>query len=164
MLGKRQIELQRLHEQDEIFRQTMQIHGESVETYLEDIIISTVQSSARLQARELVREYASQLSQADLAAHEKRLNSDSAASSVPAAAAHDDERVISNLLSTFLFPHVEKEFVQQNLESSNRQYLLAAHQAVHGGLSSIVKILDETFGAGNDEEKLEPLSPEPTDL
>ena len=55
------MELAKLKEQDELFRQVMKVHHETVETYLEDVVLNAVEKTADQQARAIVREYAQKL-------------------------------------------------------------------------------------------------------
>lgn len=57
-LGKRQIELERRKQEDEIFRNAMGVHQETVDTYLENLFIESLDSASAIQAKEQVREYA----------------------------------------------------------------------------------------------------------
>ena len=56
--GRRQVEERRRREEDEIFKQLMKIHQNTVDTYLEDIIMTSVDKTADEQAREEIRKYA----------------------------------------------------------------------------------------------------------
>lgn len=55
--GKRQIEIERRKQEDIIFRNVMSIHQESVDSWLENLLIESVDSTSTLKARENVREY-----------------------------------------------------------------------------------------------------------
>ena len=56
--GRRQAELRLQKQQDEIFRQVMKVHQESVESYLEDLVAEGVERVAGVEARRQVREVA----------------------------------------------------------------------------------------------------------
>ncbi|KAG4093259.1 hypothetical protein H8356DRAFT_1277807 [Neocallimastix lanati (nom. inval.)] len=60
--GQRQKEIIRRKEDDEVFRQVMKIHQQTVDTYLEDILIDSINFSAGVQARNEVRRYADRVS------------------------------------------------------------------------------------------------------
>ncbi|ORX56035.1 hypothetical protein BCR36DRAFT_280994 [Piromyces finnis] len=60
--GQRQKEILRRKEDDEVFRQVMKIHQQTVDTYLEDILLDSVEFSAGVQARNEVRRYADRVS------------------------------------------------------------------------------------------------------
>lgn len=57
--GQRQMELERRKQEDIIFKQVMGVHQESVDSWLETLLIDSVDSTTNLQARSQVKEYAS---------------------------------------------------------------------------------------------------------
>uniref|UniRef100_A0A3P8RKQ3 Cilia- and flagella-associated protein 91 n=1 Tax=Amphiprion percula TaxID=161767 RepID=A0A3P8RKQ3_AMPPE len=59
--GRRQAEERRLREEDEIFKQVVQVHQESVDLYLEDIILGTLDQVAEQQAREEIQKRAKEV-------------------------------------------------------------------------------------------------------
>ena len=59
--GRRQVEERRRREEDEIFKQIVKVHQSTVDTYLEDIILSAVDSTADEQARAEVKEKADKI-------------------------------------------------------------------------------------------------------
>ena len=61
--GKRQVEERRRREEDEIFKQVVKAHQDTVDTYLEDIILETVDRAADKQARREVRELAGKINE-----------------------------------------------------------------------------------------------------
>lgn len=63
MTGRRQAELHRRNIEDEVFRQVMSIHQETVDSFLESVITGSVNRVASQQAREQVREYASRITE-----------------------------------------------------------------------------------------------------
>jgi len=59
--GRRQVEERRRREEDEIFKQLVKMHQSTVDTYLEDIVLSTVDKTADEQARNEIREVADKI-------------------------------------------------------------------------------------------------------
>uniref|UniRef100_A0A8C4S2F7 Cilia- and flagella-associated protein 91 n=1 Tax=Erpetoichthys calabaricus TaxID=27687 RepID=A0A8C4S2F7_ERPCA len=59
--GLRQLEERRRREEDEIFKQVVRVHQETVDCYLEDIIFSNLESTADEQAREEIHKVAEEI-------------------------------------------------------------------------------------------------------
>uniref|UniRef100_A0A8C7Q5S2 Cilia- and flagella-associated protein 91 n=1 Tax=Oncorhynchus mykiss TaxID=8022 RepID=A0A8C7Q5S2_ONCMY len=59
--GRRQMEERRRREEDEIFKQVMRVHQETVDLYLEDIILGTLDQTADQQARQEIRRVAEEV-------------------------------------------------------------------------------------------------------
>ena len=53
--GRRQVEERRRREEDEIFKQMVKVHQTTVDTYLEDIILSATDKTADDQARKEIK-------------------------------------------------------------------------------------------------------------
>ena len=62
-IGRRQAEIKRRIEEDEIFRQIVGVHQETVDGYLEDIVLESIHKTATMQARNEVQEYAKKVDQ-----------------------------------------------------------------------------------------------------
>ncbi|MBN3301579.1 CFA91 protein, partial [Amia calva] len=59
--GRRQVEERRRREEDEIFKQVVQVHQDTVDSYLEDIILATLEKTADEQAREEIHKLAEEV-------------------------------------------------------------------------------------------------------
>jgi hypothetical protein len=59
--GRRQEELRRRIIEDEVFRQIVAIHTETVDSYLEELVLTSIKQLANVQAREEVRTYADKI-------------------------------------------------------------------------------------------------------
>ncbi|KAJ3279411.1 Cilia- and flagella-associated protein 91, partial [Borealophlyctis nickersoniae] len=95
--GRRQAEIKRRREEDEIFRQIMQVHQETVESYLEDIVAESVDRVASSAAREQVREYARKINEV-VDEIERRQST-----------VQGEDMTVADLVASFLIPEVEKE-------------------------------------------------------
>uniref|UniRef100_A0A3B3WQ02 Cilia- and flagella-associated protein 91 n=1 Tax=Poecilia mexicana TaxID=48701 RepID=A0A3B3WQ02_9TELE len=69
--GRRQVEERRRQERDEIFREIVQVHQESVDMYLEDMILRNVDYLAEQQARDEIHKKAQQLNEIAYAMEER---------------------------------------------------------------------------------------------
>jgi hypothetical protein len=95
-IGQRESELQRREKEDQIFKQFIGVHQETVESYLEDIIISSTEETAEIQARQYVAEYADKLN-----------------TIVDDLTSKDESLVVADLVSSFLIPEVERETIRE---------------------------------------------------
>lgn len=93
--GQRQAELVRRNQEDEIFGQVAQVHQDTVQSYLEDLILSSTLGTSDVQAREEVAEYAQKLNE------------------IVCDPALDDSDLIADLVSSFLIPEVERETLRE---------------------------------------------------
>ncbi|KAJ3128473.1 Cilia- and flagella-associated protein 91 [Nowakowskiella sp. JEL0407] len=125
--GRRQGEIKRREEEDEIFRQIMRVHQETVDSYLEDVISSSVNLSSSMEARLQIQKKANKINEIVdiLEKREKEENKDS------------DNFTVSDLVSAFLFPEVERQILRDALERDQQKYLIAAHTAVNQVISNV---------------------------
>lgn len=96
-IGQRKMELKRREQDDAIFKQMAQTHDETVDSYLENVILSATEKTSDIQSRQNVKEYAVKLNEI--------------VQSLP-----DDETVIADLVSAFLIPEVERETLREQGE------------------------------------------------
>ncbi|KAK5602820.1 hypothetical protein CRENBAI_025092 [Crenichthys baileyi] len=117
--GRRQVEERRRRERDEIFRQIVQVHQESVDMYLEDMILGYVEHVADDQAREEIHWKAKQLNDVAYAMEKSK---DSLQS----------EEIVSEMVYSFLIPEVDKISVRQRVHLKQQRHLEAARSIVQG--------------------------------
>nr|XP_057937771.1 cilia- and flagella-associated protein 91 [Doryrhamphus excisus] len=117
--GKRQVEERQRREDDEIFKQVVKVHQETVDLYFEDIILETMEITADDQAREEIRRVAKEVNDIAYAIEESRNNLQS-------------EEIVSELVYNFLIPEVEKINVRQRVHERQRRHLLAVRSIVEG--------------------------------
>ncbi|XP_055727704.1 cilia- and flagella-associated protein 91 [Salvelinus fontinalis] len=123
--GRRQMEERRRREEDEIFKQVMRVHQETVDLYLEDIILGTLDQTADQQARQEIRRVAEEVNNIAYAMEETRSSLQS-------------EEIVAELVYSFLIPEVQKINVRDRVRQSQRRHLQAAHQIIHGDEESSV--------------------------
>ncbi|XP_043986908.1 cilia- and flagella-associated protein 91 isoform X2 [Gambusia affinis] len=117
--GRRQVEERRRQERDEIFREIVQVHQESVDMYLEDMILRNVDYLAEQQAREDIHKKAQQLN--DIAyAMEESMDK------------YQPEEIVSELVYSFLIPEIEKMRVRRRVQLKQLRHLEAARRIIHG--------------------------------
>ncbi|XP_061092389.1 cilia- and flagella-associated protein 91 [Conger conger] len=101
--GRRQAEERRRREEDEIFRQVVLVHQATVDLYLEDVILSSIEKTADEQAREEIHKMAEEINDIAYAMEESLTNVRS-------------EEIVAELVYSFLIPEVQKTTVR-NRES-----------------------------------------------
>ncbi|KAJ3413697.1 Cilia- and flagella-associated protein 91 [Chytridiales sp. JEL 0842] len=137
---RRETELKRRQQEDEVFRHVMRVHQETVDSYLEDIIASSIDHTSSLQAKQQVREYANIINGV-VDELEKRN-------------AEQPERTVADLVMSFLIPEVEKEQLRQQVKQDQRKYLMAAHRAVYAEIPAVEdKIAQEKAAAEKAEQE-----------
>ncbi|KAI8813718.1 solute carrier, TRAMD3 or PAT1-domain-containing protein [Cladochytrium replicatum] len=105
--GRRQGELKRRQIEDEIFRQIMRVHQETVESYLEEIIADSINVRSGIEARRKVHEYARKINNVvdALQKHDKE------------STANPERAIVSDLVYSFLLPEVQKQTLREKGES-----------------------------------------------
>jgi len=122
--GRRQLEERRRREEDEIFKQVIGVHQETVESYLTNIISGAIETTAEDQARREVEEMAAKINQVahDMEASRTQLQS---------------EEIVAELVTSFLLPEVQKISMRENVKRNQRKNLLAAHRIIHDEVDDI---------------------------
>ncbi|KAJ3033926.1 Cilia- and flagella-associated protein 91 [Rhizophlyctis rosea] len=125
--GRRQAEIKRQKVQDEVFRQVMRVHCESVETYLEDLVVGVVERESGVEARRRVREGVERLVGVGGVVEGRDQQ----------AQTEQEDTIVADLVASFLIPEVEKQTLRSQVKDSQRRYLLAAHRTVVAELPKI---------------------------
>ena len=117
--GRRQAEERLREREDEMFRQIMGVHQGTVDSYLEDVLCSTVEQAAQSRALTEARLKAAKINQVvdTLEASEQ-----------------DPETVVRELVHSFNLPHVQREVVKRRVATENKRFSEAA-----------IGALDETY-------------------
>lgn len=135
--GRRQVEERRRREEDEIFKQVLKVHQSTVDTYLEDILMNAVDSTADEQARQEIRRYADKINDVAYEMEDRRTLLQS-------------EEIVSELVHNFLLPEVLKVNARQNVKSHQRKHLLAAHRIIHNTIEPIINPAKDSSGSSTD--------------
>ncbi|CAM9681629.1 unnamed protein product [Bubo scandiacus] len=123
--GRRQVEERRRREEDEIFRQVVKVHQSTIDSYLEDIILSSMENTAEEQAREEVQRMAVEINDIAYEMESRRTRLQS-------------EEIVAELVYDFLIPEAEKMSVREKVRQSQRKHIYAAHQIIHRGTERVV--------------------------
>ncbi|XP_043927435.1 cilia- and flagella-associated protein 91 [Protopterus annectens] len=124
--GKRQVEERRRREADDIFKQVVQVHQHTVDSYLEDVILGTIESTAEEQAREEVHRMAEEINNVAYEMEEHRTHLQS-------------EEIVAELVYGFLIPEVRKAYVKERVKKTQRKHTLAAHSIIHEDTENVMK-------------------------
>ncbi|RXN18161.1 MAATS1 [Labeo rohita] len=121
--GRRQIEERRRREEDEIFKQAVKVHQDTVDMYLEDVILGSINQTADAQAREEIHRKAEELNNITYAIEETRNSQQS-------------EEIVAELVYRFLIPEVQKSAVKERVRQSQKRHLQAARSVISGSPGS----------------------------
>nr|XP_037859300.1 cilia- and flagella-associated protein 91 isoform X1 [Chlorocebus sabaeus]XP_037859301.1 cilia- and flagella-associated protein 91 isoform X1 [Chlorocebus sabaeus]XP_037859302.1 cilia- and flagella-associated protein 91 isoform X1 [Chlorocebus sabaeus] len=124
--GRRQVEKQRLREEDEIFKEVVKVHHSTISSYLEDIILNTEANTAEEQARAEIEKMAEKINDIAYEIESRRTCLQS-------------EEIVAELVYSFLIPEVQKYFVKEKVRNAQRKHILAAHQIIHSCTESMVQ-------------------------
>ncbi|XP_067320156.1 cilia- and flagella-associated protein 91 [Anolis sagrei] len=117
--GRRQVEERRRREEDEIFKQVVKVHQITVDSYLEDVILDNMESTANEQAKEEIQRMAIEINNIAYEMESRRTHLQS-------------EEIVAELVYSFLIPEVQKTAIKEKVKLSQRKHIHAAHQIIHG--------------------------------
>ncbi|KAM7127301.1 cilia- and flagella-associated protein 91 isoform 2-T9 [Ciconia maguari] len=123
--GRRQVEERRRQEEDEIFKQVVKVHQSTIDSYLEDIILSGMEITAEEQAREEIQRMAVEINDIAYEMESRRTRLQS-------------EEIVAELVYDFLIPEAEKMSIREKVRQSQRKHIYAAHQIIHRGIEKVV--------------------------
>ena len=113
--GKRQAEQVLRDRQDVLYGELMKVHQGSVDTYLQSVIMKTIDNTSSLQAYQEAKLKVSKINDF-LDKVEKKSNK--------------PEVIIKDLVSSFLIPDVERKKVERELQFRERRFLEAARKTI----------------------------------
>ncbi|NXY82172.1 CFA91 protein, partial [Alcedo cyanopectus] len=122
--GRRQEEERRRQKDDEIFRQAREgarrglLHQSTIDSYLEDIILSSTEDTAEEQAREEVQRMAEEINDIAYEMESRRTRLQS-------------EEIVAELVYNFLIPEADKMSSREKVRQSQRKHIYAAHKIIH---------------------------------
>ncbi|XP_035170659.1 cilia- and flagella-associated protein 91 [Oxyura jamaicensis] len=123
--GRRQVEERRRQEEDEIFRQVVKVQQSTIDSYLEDIILSTMENTAEEQAREEIQRMAVEINDIAYEMESRRTHLQS-------------EEIVAELVYAFLIPEIEKTSIREKVRQSQRKHIYAAHQIIHRSIEELL--------------------------
>ncbi|XP_072901447.1 cilia- and flagella-associated protein 91 isoform X2 [Hemitrygon akajei] len=123
--GLRQVEERRRREEDEIFKQVVKVHQTTVDSYLEDILLKSIQNTAEDQARQEIRKKADEINDIAYEIEQHRTNLQS-------------EEIVSELVHGFLIPEAHKMIMRDKVRLFQSRHRLAAHRIIHNESEQII--------------------------
>ncbi|XP_042311319.1 cilia- and flagella-associated protein 91 isoform X1 [Sceloporus undulatus] len=116
--GRRQVEERRRREEDEIFKQVVKVHQSTVDSYLEDVILNSMETTADDQAREEIQRVALEINDIAYEMESRRTRLQS-------------EEIVAELVYSFLIPEVQRMAIKEKVKQSQRKHIHAAHKIIH---------------------------------
>ncbi|KAF5272323.1 hypothetical protein FQA39_LY07924 [Lamprigera yunnana] len=116
--GRRQLELRRRLEHDEMFKQIVKVNQDTVDLYLADIITEGMEMASKAEATHFVKNLAKKI---DEDTYTKERNSTYS----------DNEELVANLVHNFLLPEVEKQIVREKIKKKQQNYLKIAMDVIY---------------------------------
>lgn len=123
--GRRQREERVRRTEDEIFKQMMRVHQGTVDTYLEDVILQSMERTADKQAREEIHKQAETINKLAVEFENTRDELQS-------------KEMVAEMVYYFLLPEVEKQTTRDKVKHTQRKHLLAAHRIVYGEVDKLI--------------------------
>ncbi|XP_018430553.1 PREDICTED: protein MAATS1-like, partial [Nanorana parkeri] len=138
--GRRQVEERRRREEDPRVRQVVNIHQSTVDSYLEDVILSATESTAEEQAREEIQRRAQEINDIAYQMEGSRTRLQS-------------EEIVAELVYSFLIPEIQKKTVRERVRNSQRRHIAAAHRIVHGNTEDYLRAESHQSQAATEAER-----------
>merc|ERR1711871_1442574 len=114
--GRRQQEAALQAREDEMFKQVMDVHADSVQTYLQQIVSGAVDKVTDQRVSEEVTRKATQINNVVDALEEKF---------------SDPATVVQDMVHSFLLPHVAREKLRREVEAESRKFRHAARAEIY---------------------------------
>nr|CAD7453770.1 unnamed protein product [Timema tahoe] len=116
--GRRQAEERRRREHDEMFKQTLKVHQDTVDLYLEDVILDALDWVSEQEARQHVRQMARRIDEAAYEAHSR-------------SGYLEQEEMVADMIHNYVLPEVQKRLVRDKMERRQKKYLSEAHDTIY---------------------------------
>ncbi|KAJ9588344.1 hypothetical protein L9F63_018270 [Diploptera punctata] len=138
--GRRQVEERRRREHDEIFKQLVKVHQDTVDMYLEDLVMESMDWVAEAEARHHVRDVAQKI---DKAAEQVTLRQNCL----------EQEELVADLIHNFVVPEVQKQIIRKQIKQKQAKYLQEAHACIYNEVENLppVEHLEDTNIEGDKE-------------
>ncbi|ETE67009.1 AMY-1-associating protein expressed in testis 1, partial [Ophiophagus hannah] len=126
MLAERQRQMREAEESGR--RQVVKVHQKTVDSYLEDVILNSMESTAEEQSREEIQRMAVEINNIAYEMETRQSNLQS-------------EEIVAELVYSFLIPEVRKMTIKEKVRQAQRKHIHAAHQIIHGNTEAAVEQL-----------------------
>ncbi|CAH1113365.1 unnamed protein product [Psylliodes chrysocephalus] len=123
--GRRQKELRRRREHDEMFKQIVKITQESVDVYLKDIITEGMEFCSKEEATDYIEKLAVQIEN----------ETDESYNYEPTIDEQDE--LIANLVLHFVLPDVQKKIVREKISNIQKHRLKSIHDSIYSKIEDL---------------------------
>merc|ERR1719316_902433 len=121
---RRQAEERLRDREDKLFREMMQVHQTTVDSYLEEVLTATVDQAAQSRA----------LTEARIKAQEVNQTVDRLEQTY-----QDEQSTVRELVASFLLPHVQRDQLQRRLKVEEQRFARAAMESLDKSLTEVCK-------------------------
>lgn len=128
--GRRQKEIRRRKEHDEMFKQIVKVTQESVDVYLHDVITEGVDFASREEATEYVLKLSKKIEEETAEAYTQK----------DSLSLDEQDEMIADMVLHFLVPEVEKKTIRDRLAARQKQNLKQIHDTIYSRFESLHKI------------------------
>jgi hypothetical protein len=122
--GRRQAEERLRDREDKMFRQMMNVHQTTVDSYLEEVLSQSVDQAAKSRA----------LTEARIKAQEVNQTVDRLEQTY-----QDEQATVRELVASFLLPHVQRGQLQRRLKVEEQRFSRAAMESLDKSLTEVCK-------------------------
>ncbi|KAF5297367.1 hypothetical protein FQR65_LT01297 [Abscondita terminalis] len=128
--GRRQLELRRQLEHDEMFKQIAKVNQDTVELYLEDIIKEGMEFASEAEAACYVKKLAKSVDETTYVdADNAKLRQ----------SYFDQQELVSDMVHNFLLPEVEKQMLREKIKKKQKVILKTVHDTIYDNYEQLPK-------------------------
>lgn len=136
--GRRQQELRRRREHDEMFKQMVKVHQDTVDLYLQDIITEGMDFASNDEATSYIQNLTHRIEQNMAAQLERSIE------------VSEQEETIADLVHHFVLPEVQKQMVRDRIKQKQTQKLKGLTDTIFDDLIDTVPAPKKDGGAEDD--------------
>ncbi|KAG5880181.1 hypothetical protein JTB14_001671 [Gonioctena quinquepunctata] len=142
--GRRQKELRRRKEHDEMFKQIVKVTQESVDVYLQDIIIEGMAFASREEATDYILKLGKKIEDETDEAYRR-------ASTTPP---EEQDEMIADLVVHFLLPDVQKTMIRERISKKQKTYLKGVHDSIYSQIAKLPNIERPGLKSPSDDSEI----------
>ncbi|KAJ8955946.1 hypothetical protein NQ314_006795 [Rhamnusium bicolor] len=128
--GRRQKELRRRREHDEMFKQIVKVTQDTVDMYLQDIITEGMDFASKEEANDYVIKLAEKIEKETDETYEESAK----------ITIDEQDEIIADLVHHFVLPEVQKILIREKINSQQKQNLKMVHETIYSKFEKLPKI------------------------
>lgn len=146
--GRRQKELRRRREHDEMFKQIVKVTQESVDVYLQDVITEGMEFASSEEAADYITRLAKKIKNETYDMYNK----------MSEQSVDERDEAIANMVLHFLVPDVEKKIIREKVQLQQQEHLHKVHDIIQAEFKNMParfelhKTTDSTHSVTFDED------------